>query len=105
MVMSRRALNNNRRLYLCTYDMADDKRRNRVFELLKDHGEHVQYSVFLCELTAPEHARLIASSRILVNEATDQLLILDIGPPGLDWTQQLSCIGKHWTPLIRTTIV
>lgn len=103
--MSRRALTNNRRLYLCTYDMSDDKRRTRMFEILKNHGEHVQFSVFLCELTAPEHAQLMALSRRVLHEKEDQLLILDIGPPGLDWTQQLSCIGKHWTPLIRTTIV
>ena len=103
--MSRRALTNNRRLYLCTYDMADDKRRTRMFQTLKDHGEHVQYSVFLCELTHPEFVQLQALSRAILHEKEDQLLLLDIGPPGLDWTQQLFCIGKHWTPLIRTTIV
>ena len=103
--MSRRPLSNSRRLYLCTYDLADDKRRNRLFELLKDHGEHVQFSVFLCELTSMEHARLVSASRALVHEREDQLLILDVGPPGLDWTQQLACIGKNWIPLVRTTIV
>jgi CRISPR-associated protein Cas2 len=76
-----------------------------MFEILKDHGEHVQYSVFLCELTEREHAALIILSRQTLHEKEDQLLILDIGPPGLDWTQQLSCIGKHWTPLVRSTIV
>lgn len=103
--MSRRSLTNNRRLYLCTYDMADDKRRTRMFQTLKDHGEHVQFSVFLCELTYPEFIHLQALSRSILHEKEDQLLLLDIGPPGLDWTQQLACIGKHWTPLVRTTIV
>ena len=40
--MARRAITNNRRIYLCTYDVAEDKRRTKLFELLKDHGEHVQ---------------------------------------------------------------
>jgi CRISPR-associated protein Cas2 len=103
--MSRRTLRNTRRLYFCTYDMADDKRRNHMFQVMKDHGEHVQYSVFLCELTDAEHARLIYLSRQILHEKEDQLLILDIGIPGLDWTQQLSCVGRTWTPQIRTTIV
>ncbi len=49
--MASRALNRERRVYLCTYDVSDDKRRSRLFSLLQDHGDHVQYSVFLCSLT------------------------------------------------------
>ncbi|RAL26160.1 CRISPR-associated endonuclease Cas2 [Thermoflavimicrobium daqui] len=29
-----------------SYDIIDDKRRSRVFKLLKDYGKWVQYSVF-----------------------------------------------------------
>jgi len=28
------------------YDVVDDRRRNRIFKLLKDYGRRVQYSVF-----------------------------------------------------------
>ena len=37
-------------LYLISYDVADDARRHRVFEALKDFGRRVQYSVFECDL-------------------------------------------------------
>jgi CRISPR-associated protein Cas2 len=37
-------------LYLISYDVADNTRRHRVFEALKDFGRRVQYSVFECEL-------------------------------------------------------
>ncbi|HUT57607.1 MAG TPA: CRISPR-associated endonuclease Cas2, partial [Phycisphaerae bacterium] len=39
-----------RRRYLVTYDISDDKRRDLVFKTLRDRGDHVQFSVFLCEL-------------------------------------------------------
>lgn len=102
--MSRRALNHYRRLYLCTYDVADDKRRTKLFEALKDRGEHVQFSVFLCELNETERAGLVALSRNIIHQDDDQLLILDIGDVTVDLTQNLHCIGKEWTPLIRSHI-
>ena len=102
--MSRRALNHYRRLYLCTYDVADDKRRTKLFEALKDRGEHLQFSVFLCELNAAEHAELVALSRELVHCEEDQLIILDIGAVTMDLSQNLDCIGKEWTPQVRSHI-
>lgn len=95
----------SRRLYLCTYDLADDKRRTRLFNLLRDHGEHVQYSVFLCELTQPEHQNLVALSTTILHEKEDQLLVLDIGPPSLNWMDKLTCLGKTWEPQVRSFII
>lgn len=103
--MSRRSLNSTRRTYLCTYDVAEDKRRNRLFQLLKDHGEHVQYSVFLCELNARERAGLLARVAEIVHQTEDQLLVINLGPAGLDWTQQLDSVGKSWTPMVRSNII
>jgi len=37
---------------LISYDISDDRKRNRVAGLLKDHGKRVQYSVFECHLDA-----------------------------------------------------
>jgi len=33
-----------------SYDIVDDKRRNRAAKILKDYGEKVQFSVFECIL-------------------------------------------------------
>ena len=38
-------------LVLVTYDISDDKRRNRVSELLEGYGIRVNFSVFECVLT------------------------------------------------------
>ena len=103
--MARRTITNNRRVYLCTYDIADDKRRTKLFELLKDHGEHVQYSVFLCSLTRSELKRLSAVADEIVHQEQDQLLLVDLGGDDIDWATQLSCLGKTWTPQVRSRIV
>ncbi len=103
--MARRALTNNRRIYLCTYDVAEDKRRNKLFELLKDHGEHVQFSVFLCSLTTMEVKRLGAAAAEIIHQQEDQLLVIDIGPDDLDWTTNLACHGKSWSPIVRSQII
>lgn len=34
-----------------TYDISDDKRRNKVFKLLKDYGQWIQHSVFELEVS------------------------------------------------------
>ena len=35
---------------IVSYDIADDKRRGRIFKTLKNFGQWMQYSVFECEL-------------------------------------------------------
>jgi CRISPR-associated protein Cas2 len=103
--MAHREIRHQRKLYLCTYDITQDKRRTQLFDLLKDHGEHVQYSVFLCELTKTEQRRLIALSDEILHANEDQLLVLDIGPPSLNWVDKLDCVGKSWHPAIRSHII
>ena len=37
-------------LYVVIYDISDDKRRRRVFNLLDGYGQRVQFSAFECVL-------------------------------------------------------
>jgi CRISPR-associated protein Cas2 len=103
--MARREISNNRSIYLCTYDVSEDKRRTKLFELLKDHGEHVQFSVFLCSLTKMEVKRLSATATEIIHQENDQLLIIDIGPDVSDWASSLACFGKSWSPTVRSQII
>lgn len=105
MVMPSRSLNHSRATYLCAYDIADDKRRTRLFNLLTDHGERVQYSVFLCELNLKERASIIHFASDILHHDEDQLLIIRVGSAQTDWQNKLACIGKIWTPEVRATII
>ncbi len=47
-----------RRRYVVTYDISDDRRRNRVARFLSGYGERVQYSVWECVLTASQAEKM-----------------------------------------------
>lgn len=40
------------------YDIADDRRRERVSKILEGYGERVQYSVFECRLDRVQYLKL-----------------------------------------------
>jgi CRISPR-associated protein Cas2 len=68
-----------RRHYLVTYDISDDRRRNRVFRTLHGYGNHVQYSVFLCELDEQDLVRMRGQVGREIHHREDQVLVLDLG--------------------------
>jgi CRISPR-associated protein Cas2 len=69
-----------RQRYIVTYDVADQKRLRRVFKLLKGYGEHLQFSVFRCDLTNMTLAKMKAELSEAIHALEDQVLIIDVGP-------------------------
>lgn len=99
-----------RRRYLITYDVADDKRRTSLFGLCKDLGDHVQFSVFLAELTATELAGFRARASAIVHHDEDQVLIVDLGRADDAGAfnllaEGIEAIGKAFEPNVRVQIV
>ena len=45
-------------LVIISYDVADDKRRGKIFKALKNFGQWIQYSVFECELEKMQFLKL-----------------------------------------------
>jgi len=43
-----------RHTYLVYYDISDDARRGRVLKLMTGFGDHLQYSVFECQLNGTD---------------------------------------------------
>ncbi len=69
-----------RQRYIVTYDIADPSRLRKVFKALKGYGEHLQLSVFRCDLTKMTLARMKAELNELIHAQDDQVLIIDVGP-------------------------
>ncbi|MEG4799839.1 CRISPR-associated endonuclease Cas2 [Microcoleus sp. ARI1-B5] len=44
--------------FVVSYDVSDDKRRTKIHSILKSYGQWVQYSIFECELTPTQYAKL-----------------------------------------------
>jgi len=94
-----------RNRYLIAYDVSDDKRRTAVFKTLMSNGDHVQFSVFLCQLNKMELAGLKGKLSETVNHRQDQVIILDLGPAERELRTRLECVGKAYSPPTRITVV
>jgi CRISPR-associated protein Cas2 len=69
-----------RKRYLVCYDVTDARRLARTYKKMNGFGDPVQYSVFVCDLSAKERALLEAALTELLNLEEDRVLILDCGP-------------------------
>lgn len=94
-----------RKRYLIAYDVADTKRRTAVFKTLLGNGDHLQFSVFLCELSAVELARLKGILLDCVNVREDQVVVVDLGPADTDLASRLECIGRAYVPPGRVRVI
>ena len=59
--------------YVVIYDIPNDKRRKRVFDLLTGYGTWVQYSAFECVLSDKKFSELQNRLRRVVNLEEDSL--------------------------------
>jgi len=95
----------SRRNYLISYDISDDKRRTKVFHLLRDQGDHAQFSVFFCELTKMELLRLRAKIGEAIHQRQDQVMILDLGESDGSFEVGLECLGRAFEPTRKVLVV
>lgn len=95
----------NRHHVLVAYDVSDDRRRTEVFETCRDFGNHVQYSVFLCELDAREVVTLRELLRGMIDHGTDQIMMVDLGPATHSVLEQMEVLGQPYSPPGRRFVV
>ena len=96
----------SRRFYFVSYDIADDRRREGVYKLLLGYGDHVQFSVFCCQLNDRERVCLRRALSEAINHDKDQALILDAGSvEGAKPAPEIEAVGQPYTPHVRCQIV
>ena len=94
-----------RRIYLVTYDIANDKRLRLVFRKMNGYGEHLQYSVFQCELSNKELIQMNAELAAIINHREDQVLIFSLGNADSYNANATMAIGKPYSFVERHAIV
>ena len=95
-----------RQVYLVTYDIRDDRRLRLVYRKMRGFGEHLQYSVFQCHLTPSHKVRMIAELSDIIDHASDQVLIFDLGPEGSRRSNAVDALGQNYhAPDHTATIV
>lgn len=88
-----------RRTFIVTYDIRDDKRLRKVFKICKGYGEHLQYSVFECDLTEAEKADMEARLRDVMNLKDDQTLFIDLGPAAYRGERVITALGQAYSKI------
>lgn len=94
-----------RLLYIVTYDICDDKRLRSVFRLMCGYGDHMQYSVFRCELSDQERVELIAQLTEMIHLNEDQVLFFPLGPAGGEREEAIHAVGKAYVPVEHEAVV
>lgn len=82
-----------RTTYLVCYDIRDEKRLRQVFKTCRDYGNHLQYSIFECDLNPMEKAELEAALAAIINHAEDQVLFVSLGPAEGRGDRVITAIG------------
>lgn len=68
------------RRMIVAYDIANDRRRDRVAVALQEHGERLQYSVFAVDGRPATFVRLKRELATLIDPAADTIMLCDLGP-------------------------
>jgi CRISPR-associated protein Cas2 len=81
--------------YLVTYDIRHPLRLRRVHEVAVDHGERLQYSVYVCDLTRQELVVLRTRLRQEMNLVEDSVSIFDLGPTSGKTATRVEHLGRR----------
>jgi CRISPR-associated protein Cas2 len=94
-----------RRTYIVCYDIADPKRLRNVFKKMRAWGDHLQFSVFECQLRKVDLVRLRAELAEIINHDKDQVLFVDLGPTEGRGDRVITALGKPYVHIDAPLIV
>lgn len=94
-----------RQTYIVTYDVSDPKRLRKVFKIMKGYGDHLQLSVFRCELNHRELVELRALLGGIIHHDRDQVLFVDVGPTDGRGNTSIMALGQAYDPPERRAVV
>ena len=94
-----------RRMFIVCYDIADPKRLRNVFKKMRAWGDHLQFSVFECQLRSVDLVRLRADLAEIINHDKDQVLFVDLGPTEGRGDRVITALGKPYVHIDAPLIV
>ncbi|HYZ71984.1 MAG TPA: CRISPR-associated endonuclease Cas2 [Chthoniobacterales bacterium] len=91
--------------YIVCYDVADPKRLRRVFKVCKDFGQHIQFSVFECDLTPSEKLQFEEKLGDEIKREEDQVLFIRLGPAEQRGQREITALGVPYINLDTSCFV
>jgi CRISPR-associated protein Cas2 len=83
------------RVYIVTYDISDPARLRKVFKTMRGFGEHVQFSVFQCDLTSMGRVSMQAALEEVIHHEEDRVLIIDLGTAEARPVKSIEALGRQ----------
>ena len=94
-----------RRTFLVCYDICHEKRLAKVHKTMRGFGEHLQYSVFECQMTETDLVRCRHQLSNIIDHREDQVLFVDLGPSEGRGDRVITALGKAYAPIDGPCIV
>ena len=88
-----------RTTYLVCYDVANAKRLRKVFKTCGNFGDHLQFSIFECELNASERIELETELGGIIKHDEDQVIFVVLGPSEGRGDRVITALGLPYTKL------
>ena len=88
-----------RNSYIVSYDISDPKRLRQVFKTMRSWGDHLQFSVFECDLNPSEKIELETTLGDIINHDEDQVIFVGLGPSEGRGDRVITALGLPYTKL------
>jgi CRISPR-associated protein Cas2 len=67
---------------------------------MRGYGDHLQYSVFECQLTVADFVRCRADLAKIIHHTEDQVLFVNLGPADGRGERVIAALGKPYAAII-----
>jgi len=94
-----------RNTYLVCYDICDDFRRGKVHKTMRGYGDHLQFSVFECQLTQSDLVRCRHQMSEIIDHREDQVLFVHLGPSDGRGDRVITAVGRAYSSIDSPCIV
>jgi len=72
---------------------------------MRGYGDHLQLSVFRCELSDRERVELMAKLHDAINHDEDQVLVFPLGPADGMKASSVHAVGRPYAPVEHGALV
>lgn len=91
--------------YLVCYDIADDKRLRKVFQTMRNYGDHLQFSIFECQFTPKDLVKCKADLGAIIHHSKDQVLFVDLGPSEGRGERVITALGQPYSAVDAPCVI
>jgi CRISPR-associated protein Cas2 len=91
--------------YLVAYDISNDKRLRQVFQIMRGYGDHLQYSIFECQLSSFDLINLRIELDSVIHHDEDQVLFVNLGPAEGRGDRVITALGRPYTRMDAPCII